>query len=152
MIDGAENCFRDLPGCDQSVRSKKGAGFLVAYRSFFPGPHRRSVMKGAIVLGVVALVASCVFTQDVFAQRTGSVEGSYRAVAPGHGGPPRVVVRPLRWAGHPRLVYYPYSDLPYVAPGTAPFLLAGHAGIIDSCWGWYRYQWVNFCTGNVPRF
>ena len=53
-------------------------------------------MKGAIVLGAVALVASCVFAQDVFAQRSGSGESSYRAVAPGHVGRPRVVIRPLR--------------------------------------------------------
>jgi len=109
-------------------------------------------MKGAIVLGAVALIASCVFAQDVFAQRSGSGEGSYRAVAPGHVGRTRVVIRPLRWSGQPRLVYYPYSDLPYVPPGTRPFLLAGHAGLIDSCWGWDGYQWVNFCTGNFPRF
>ena len=109
-------------------------------------------MKGAIVLGAVALVASCVFAQDVFAQRSGSGEGSYRAVAPGHVGRPRVVIRPLRWSGQPRLVYYPYSDLPYVPPGTRPFLLAGHAGLIDSCWGWDGYQWVNFCAGHYPGF
>ena len=54
-------------------------------------------MKGAIVLGAVALVASCVFAQDVFAQRSGSGEGSYRAVAPGHVGRPRVVIITRLW-------------------------------------------------------
>jgi hypothetical protein len=47
---------------------------------------RRLVMKDAIVLGAAALVASCVFAEDGFAQ--GSGEGSYRAVAPGHVGRP----------------------------------------------------------------
>jgi len=109
-------------------------------------------MKGAIALGAAALVACCVFAEGGFAQSSGSSEGSYHAVAPGHVGRPRVVIRPLRWSGQPRLVYYPYSDLPYVPPGTRPFLLAGHAGLIDSCWGWDGYQWVNFCAGSFPRF
>ena len=109
-------------------------------------------MKGAIALGAAALVACCVFAEGGFAQSSGSSEGSYHAVAPGHVGRPRVVIRPLRWSGQPRLVYYPYSDLPYVPPGTRPFLLAGHAGLIDSCWGWDGYQWVSFCTGSFPRF
>ena len=62
-------------------------------------------MKRAFVLGAAALVASCLFAQDVFAQRSGSHgsgEGGYRAAAPGDVGRPRlrVVVRPgLRWAG-----------------------------------------------------
>ena len=66
-------------------------------------------MKRAFVLGAAALVASCLFAQDVFAQRSGSRgfgEGSYRASAPGYVGRPRlrVVVRPgLRWAGQPVL-------------------------------------------------
>jgi hypothetical protein len=111
-------------------------------------------MKSAIVLGAAALVASCVFAQDAFAQRSGSGEGGYHAAAPGHVGRPRVrvVIYPLRPAGHPRLVYYPGSDLPYVPPGTPPFLLAGHAGIIDSCWGWDGYQWLNFCAGIYPGY
>jgi len=64
-------------------------------------------MKRAFVLGAAALVASCLFAQDVFAQRSGSRgfgEGSYRAT--GYVGRPRlrVVVRPgLRWAGQPVL-------------------------------------------------
>ncbi len=82
-------------------------------------------MKRAFVLGAAALVASCVFAQDVFAQRSGS---------------------------QPRLIYYPYSDLPYVPVGTPPFFLAGHAGKIDSCWGWDGYQWLNFCAGYYPGF
>ena len=92
----------------------------------------------------MALVASCLFAQGVFAQRSGSGgfgEGGYRAAAPGYVGRPklRVVVRPgLRWTGQPRLIYYPYSDLPYVPVGTPLFYLAGHAGKIDSCWGWGR--------------
>src|SRR5205823_2709804 len=108
--------------------------------------------------GAAALVASCVFAQDVFAQRSGSRgfgEGGYRAAAPGYVGPPRlrVVVRPeLRWTGQPRLIYYPYSDLPYVPVGTPPFFLAGHAGKIDSCWGWDGYQWLNFCAGYYTGF
>src|SRR5215831_3810588 len=109
-------------------------------------------MKHALLLGSAALAASWVFAQDVFAQRTGSGEGGYRAAAPGHLGRPRVVIRRLRWPGQPRVVYYPGSDLPHVPAGTPPFLLAGHAGLIDSCWGWDGYQWVNFCTGNFPRF
>jgi hypothetical protein len=115
-------------------------------------------MKCAFVLGAAALVASCVFAQDVFAQRSDSRvsgEGGYRAAAPGYVGRPRlrVVVRPgLRWAGQPRLIYYPYSDLPYVPVGTPPFYLAGHAGKIDSCWGWDGYQWLNFCAGSYPGF
>ena len=115
-------------------------------------------MKRAFVLGAAALVASCVFAQDVFAQRSGprgSGEVGYRAAAPGFVGRPRlrVVVRPgLRWAGQPRLFYYPYSDLPYVPVGTPPFSLAGHAGKIDSCWGWDGYQWLNFCAGYYPGF
>src|SRR6266704_6002748 len=84
------------------------------------------VMERAFVLGAAALVASCVFAQDVFAQRSGSRgfgEGGYRAAAPGYVGRPRlrVVAHPgLRWAGQPRLIYYPYSDLPYVPVGTPP--------------------------------
>ena len=115
-------------------------------------------MRRVSVFGTAVLVACCVFPQDVFAQRSGSrefVKDNNRAAAPGYVGQPRtrVVVRPaLRWSGHPRLVYYPYSDLPHVAPGTPPFLLAGHAGLIDSCWGWDGYQWVNFCAGYYPGF
>ncbi len=115
-------------------------------------------MKRAFVLGAAALVASCVFAQDVFAQRSvsrGFGEGGYRAAAPGYVGRPRlrVVAHPgLRWAGQPRLIYYPYSDLPYVPVGTPPFFLAGHAGKIDSCWGWDGYQWLNFCAGYYPGF
>jgi hypothetical protein len=84
-------------------------------------------MKRAFVLGAAALVASCVFAQDVFAQHSDSRvfgEGGYRA-PPGYVGRPRlrVVVRPgLRRAGWPRLIYYPYSDRPYVPVGTPPFL------------------------------
>jgi hypothetical protein len=71
-------------------------------------------MKLGFVLGAAVLVASCVFAQDVFAQRSGPRgfgEGGYRAVAPGNVGRPRirVVIRPgLWWAGQPRLIYYPY--------------------------------------------
>ena len=53
-----------------------------------------------VVLGAAALVASCVFAQDVFAQRGGFREDGLRAAAPGYVGRPklRVVVRPgLRW-------------------------------------------------------
>ena len=113
-------------------------------------------MKRAFVLGAAALVAFCVFAQDVFAQRSGSRgadEGGYRAAAPGYVGRPRlrVVARPgLRWAGQPRLIYYPYSDLPYVPVGTPPFFLAGHAGKIDSCWAWDGYQWLNTCERYYP--
>ena len=62
-------------------------------------------MKSAFMLGAAALVASCVFAQDAFAQRSGSGEGGYHAAAPGHVGRPRVrvVIYPLRPAGHPRL-------------------------------------------------
>jgi hypothetical protein len=114
-------------------------------------------MKRAFMLGAAALVASCVFAQDVFAQRGGSRgfgEDGYRAAAPGYIGRPksRVVVRPgLRWAGPP-LIYYAGSDLPYVPPGTPPFYLAGHAGKIDSCWAWNGYWWLNFCSGIYPGY
>jgi hypothetical protein len=107
-------------------------------------------MEHAVVLGAAALVASCVFAQDGFAQR-----GGFRETAPGYVGRPklRVVVHPrLRWAGPPRLIYYPYSDLPYVPVGTPPFYLAGHAGKIDSCWAWDGYQWLNVCSGYYPGF
>jgi hypothetical protein len=122
------------------------------------GPHKELVMRRAFVLGAAALVASWLFAQDAFAQRSGSRgfgEGGNRAAVPGYVGHPRlrVVVRPgLRWAGQPRLIYYPYSDLPYVPVGTPPFYLAGHAGKIDSCWGWDGYQWLNFCAGSYPGF
>jgi hypothetical protein len=121
----------------------------------FPGSHMELVMKRVVVLGAAALVASYVFAQDVFAQPSGSGDqGGYRAAAPGYGRPKlRVVVRPAsRWAGQPRLIYYPYSDLPYVPVGTPPFYLAGHAGKIDSCWGWDGYRWLNFCAGYYPGF
>ena len=114
-------------------------------------------MKRAFVLGAAALVASCVFAQDVFAQRSGSRgfgEDDHRAAAPGYVGRPRlhVVVRPgLRWDGQPRLIYYPYSDLPYVPVGTPPFYLAGHDGG-KSCWAWDGHQWFNFCAGYRPGF
>jgi hypothetical protein len=117
-------------------------------------PTIGGVMKSAFMLGAAALVASCVFAQDVFAQRGGFREAGFRAAAPGYIGRPkiRVVVRPsLRWAGPP-LVYYPYSDLPYVPVGTPAFYLAGHAGKSDSCWAWDGYQWLNFCSGNYPGF
>ena len=55
-------------------------------------------MKSALCL---ALVASCVFAQDVFAQRGGFREAGFRAAAPGYIGRPkqRVVVRPsLRYS------------------------------------------------------
>ena len=39
-------------------------------------------MKGVIVLGAVALVASCVFAQDVFAQRSGSVKAATALLLP----------------------------------------------------------------------
>ena len=105
-------------------------------------------MKRAFVLGAAALVASCVFAPDVFAQR-----GGFREGAAASNPRLRVLVRPgLRWTGPPRLIYYPYSDLPYVPVGTSPFFLAGHAGKIDSCWGWDGYQWLNFCAGSYPGF
>ncbi len=106
-------------------------------------------MKGAFLLGAAALVASCVFAQDVFAQRGGHREG---AAAPGYTGRPRlrVVVHPW-WTGPP-LVYYPYSDLPYVPVGTPAFYLAGHSGKFDSCWAWDGYRWLNFCSGDYPGF
>ena len=112
-------------------------------------------MKRAFMLGAAALVASCVFAQDVFAQRGGFREDGLRAAAPGYVGRPklRVVVRPgLRCAGWPALCYYAGSDLPYVPVGTPPFRLAGHAGMIDSCWGWDGYRWLNFCAGYYPGF
>ncbi len=106
-------------------------------------------MKGAFMLGAAALVASCVFTQDVFAQRAGF---RVHAAAPGYIGHPRlrVLVRP-RWNGPP-LVYYPYPDLPHVPVGTPAFYLAGHSGKFDSCWAWDGYQWLNFCSGDYPGF
>jgi hypothetical protein len=115
-------------------------------------------MKRAFVLGAAALVASCVFAQDVFAKRgssRGVGGGGYRAAAPGYVGRPglRVVVRPgLQCAGWPRLCYYAGSDLPYVPVGTPPFILAGHAGKIDSCWAWDGYQWLNTCAGYYPGY
>ena len=106
-------------------------------------------MKGAFMLGAAALVASCVFAQDVLAQRGGYREG---AAAPGYRPRLRVVVHPNRWTGPPKLVYYPYSNLPYVPVGTPAFYLAGHAGKFDSCWAWDGYQWLNFCSGDYPGF
>jgi len=111
-------------------------------------------MKRAFMLGAVALVASCVFAQDVFAQRGSLREDSFRAAAPGYVGRPRlrVIVRPgLRCAGWPRLCYYAGSNLPYVPVGTPPFFLAGHDGG-KSCWGWDGYQWLNFCSGAFPGY
>ena len=108
-------------------------------------------MKGAFILGAAALVASCVFAQDVFAQRGGIREG---AAAPGYIGRPkvRVVVRSsLPWTGPP-LIYYPYADLPHVPAGTPAFYLAGYAGKSDSCWAWDGYRWLNFCSGYYPGF
>jgi hypothetical protein len=115
------------------------------------------VMNRAFALGAAALVASCVFVHDVFAQRSGTRgfgEDGYRAAAPAYVGRPRlrVVVRPGWWTSQSRLIYYPYSDLPSVPVGTPPFYLAGHAGKIDSCWGWDGYQWLNFCAGYYPGF
>jgi hypothetical protein len=99
------------------------------------------------VLGAAALVASCMFAQDVFAQRggfRGFHEGGFRAAAPGMLAVSRVVVRPgLR---------FPIpAGLPYVPVGTPPFFLAGHDGG-KSCWGWDGYQWLNFCGGVYPGF
>jgi len=54
-------------------------------------------MKRVFVLGAAALVASCVFARDAFAQRSRGDGGrSFRAAAPGYVGRPglRVVVRP----------------------------------------------------------
>jgi hypothetical protein len=84
-------------------------------------------MKREFVLGVAALVASCLFAQDVFAQRSGS-----------------------RGLGEAGLCYYAGSDLPYVPVGTPPVFLAGHAGKIDSCWAWDGYQWRNTCERYYP--
>jgi hypothetical protein len=55
--------------------------------------------------------------------------------------PDMLAVRNYAWSyracGAPAgLDYYAGSDLPDVPVGTPPFRLAGHAGIIDSCWGW----------------
>ena len=72
-------------------------------------------MKSAFMLGAAALVASCAFAQDVFAQRGGFREAGFRAAAPEYIGRPklRVVVRPrLRWGDPPELIHYPYSDSP----------------------------------------
>ena len=115
-------------------------------------------MKILYVLGAAGLVASCAFATDAFAQRGGSREfggDSYRAAAPGYGGRPklRVLVRPaLQCGGRPRLCYYAGSDLPYVPVGTPPFFLAGHAGMIDSCWAWDGFQWLNTCAGAYPGY
>jgi hypothetical protein len=111
-------------------------------------------MKRAFMLGAAALVACCVFAQDVFAQGGGFREAGFRAAAPGYVGRPklRVVVRPgLRCAGPPRSCYYAYSDLPYVPVGTPAFFLAGHDGG-KSCWAWDGYQWLNFCSGIYPGY
>jgi len=108
-------------------------------------------MKPVLMLGAAALVASCVFAQDALAQRSrGDGGGGFRAAAPGYVGRPglRVVVRPGSR-------YYAYSDypyLPYVPVGTPAFSLAGHAGKIDSCWGWDGYQWLNICAGYYPGY
>ena len=99
-------------------------------------------MRHAFVLGAAALVASCVFGQDVFAQRIGFREfdgDGFRAAAPGSIGRPRVrvVVRPVWYSDYSR---------------TPAFFLAGHAGKIDSCWGWDGYQWLNICAGYYPGY
>jgi hypothetical protein len=102
-------------------------------------------MKHVLVLGAAALVVSCVLAQDAFAQRgRGDGRSGVRAATPGYvGRPVRVVVRP-DWR---------YSDyLPYVPPGTPAFSLPGHAGKIDSCWGWDGYQWLNTCAGYYPGY
>jgi hypothetical protein len=112
-------------------------------------------MRRAFMLGAAALVASCVFAQDVFAQRSVVREAGYNTADPGHVGRPklRVIVRPsLRCSGWPRLCYYSGSNLPYVSVGTPPFRLAGQAGMIDSCWGWDGYRWLNFCAGHYPGY
>jgi hypothetical protein len=136
---------------------RNGSGFLLAYRSFFNlgGSYRDGVMKSAFILGAAALVASCVFAQEAFAQGDGFREARFRAAAPGYIGRPKphVVIRPrLRWGAPPALIYYPYFDLPYVAVGTPPFYLAGLAGKRDSCWAWDGYQWLNFCSGFYPGY
>jgi hypothetical protein len=108
-------------------------------------------MKRVFVLGAAALVASCVFAQNAFAQRSRGDGGrGFRTAAPAYVGRPglRVVVRP-----GPR--YYVYSDypyLPYVPAGTPAFSFAGHAGKIDSCWGWDGYRWLNICAGFYPGY
>jgi hypothetical protein len=111
-------------------------------------------MRRAFMLGAAALVASCGFAQDAFAQRGRYPEAGFRTAPPGYVGRAklRVVVPGLRCAGRPRLCYYPHSDLPYVPVGTPPFFLAGHAGKIDSCWGWDGYRWLNFCAGYYPGY
>ena len=112
-------------------------------------------MKSAFMLGAAALIASCVFAQDVVAQGDGVREARFRDGAPGYTGHPKphVVIRPkLRWGAPPGLVYYPYSDLPYVPVGTPPFYLAGLAGKRDSCWAWDGYLWLNFCSGFYPGY
>jgi hypothetical protein len=108
-------------------------------------------MKRVFMLGAAALVASCVFAQDAFAQRgRGDGRGCVRAAAPGYVGRPglRVVVRP----GWRHYAYSDYPYLPYVPAGTPAFSLAGHAGKIDSCWGWDGYQWLNICAGYYPGY
>ena len=85
-------------------------------------------MKSAFMLGAAALVASCVLAQDVFAQRGGFREAGSVPLLPDI-----LAVRNYAWsyargcggADPPRLIYYPYSDLPYVPVGTPPFYLAG---------------------------
>jgi hypothetical protein len=109
-------------------------------------------MNRVFVLAAAEVVALCVFAQDVFAQRADRrLDGDgFRAAAPRYVGRPklRVVVRPV-----PR--YYPYSDYPYLPPvrvRTPAFALAGHAGTIDSCWGWDGYHWLNVCAGYYPGY
>jgi hypothetical protein len=109
-------------------------------------------MNRAFVLAAAALVALGVFAQDVFAQRADRRldRDGFRAAAPRYVARPRlrVVVRP-----GPRYYAYPdYPYLPYVPARTPAFVLAGHAGTIDSCWGWDGYQWLNTCAGYYPGY
>jgi hypothetical protein len=52
------------------------------------------------------------------------------------------------------ITYYAYSEpyLPYMPVGTPAFFLPGHAGKINSCWGWDGYHWLNICAGYYPGY
>jgi hypothetical protein len=91
-----------------------GLWLLVADRYFLPershigGRHEGRVCVWRCGAG------SCMFAQDVFAQRSGArglPEGDYRAaVGPGYAAHPRlrvVIRRGMRWAGQPSLIFRP---------------------------------------------
>jgi hypothetical protein len=54
-------------------------------------------MKSAFMLGAAALVASCVFAQDVFAQRGGFREAWPITPSSGEDGSHGQTVKPTRW-------------------------------------------------------